>query len=88
MAIGLRELLFAELGVPLPAPRVRVRTGLGARIVLLSLQEVPARVLQAPAELDGEALTAWVREATLGLLRERAADFLGLAEVQRSFQSR
>ncbi len=83
MAIGLRELLFAELGVPLPPPRVRVRVGLGARIVLLSLQEVPARVLQVPAELDGEALMAWVREATLGLLRERAADFLGLAEVQR-----
>ncbi len=83
MAIGLRELLFAELGVPLPAPRVHVRPGLGARIVLLSLQEVPARVLQVPAELEGEALTAWVRDAALGLLRERAADFLGLAEVQR-----
>jgi type III secretion protein V len=83
MAIGLRELLFAELGVPLPAPRVRVRQGLGARIVLLSLQEVPARVLQVPAELEGEALSAWVRDAALGLLRERAADFLGLAEVQR-----
>jgi len=40
-------------------------------------------VLQVPTELEGEALTAWVRDATLGLLRERAADFLGLAEVQR-----
>ncbi len=28
-------------------------------------------------------MTAWVRDATLGLLRARAADFLGLAEVQR-----
>ena len=83
MAVGLREVLFAELGVPLPAPRVRVRPGLGARIVLLSLQEVPARVLQVPDDLAGELLTAWVREHTLGLLRERAADFLGLAEVQR-----
>ncbi len=83
MAVGLRELLFAELGVPLPAPRVRVRPGLGRRIVVVSLQEVPARVLQVPEELEGEALTAWARESTLGLLRERAADFLGLAEVQR-----
>jgi type III secretion protein V len=83
MAVGLREILFAELGVPLPAPRVRARPGLGSRIVLLSLQEVPARVLQVPSELEGEAVTAWVRESALALLRDRAADFLGLAEVQR-----
>jgi type III secretion protein V len=83
MAIDLRERLFAELGVPLPAPRVRAREGLDARVVVLSLQEVPARVLLVPRELQGAALVEWVRERSLDLLRARAADFLGLAEVQR-----
>jgi type III secretion protein V len=83
MAIGLRERIFAELGVPLPAPRVRVRDGLEARVVMLSLQEVPAHVLLVPRELQGAALVDWVRDRTLDLLRARAADFLGLAEVQR-----
>ena len=81
--IALREQLFAELGVPLPAPRVRAREGLGERIVVVSLQEVPARVLQIPADLGGEQLAAWVQGSVAQLLRERAADFLGLAEVQR-----
>jgi type III secretion protein V len=83
MTLALREALFAELGVPLPAPRVRVRSGMGARVVLVSLHEVPSRALHVPAELQGDAVTAWVREGVAGLLRERAADFLGLAEVQR-----
>ena len=81
--IALREQLFAELGVPLPAPRVRAREGLGERIVVVSLQEVPARVLQVPADLEDEQLVAWVQGSVAQLLRERAADFLGLAEVQR-----
>ncbi|HEX8792282.1 MAG TPA: flagellar biosynthesis protein FlhA [Polyangiaceae bacterium] len=83
MAIGLRERIFSELGVPLPAPRVRARDGLDARVVVLSLQEVPARVLLVPRDVEGAALVDWVRERTLDLLRARAADFLGLAEVQR-----
>jgi type III secretion protein V len=83
MAVGLRAHLFAELGVPLPAPRVRARAGLGGRHVVLSLHEVPAKVLLVPGELHGERLVAWVRERALELLRARAADFLGLAEVQR-----
>jgi len=40
-------------------------------------------VLLVPRELQGAALVDWVRERTLDLLRARAADFLGLAEVQR-----
>ena len=83
MAVRLREQVFAELGVPLPAPRVRLRLDLGARQVVLSLHEVPARVLSVPAGVEGEELVAWVRIQSLELLRARAADFLGLAEVQR-----
>jgi type III secretion protein V len=83
MALGLREQVFADLGVPLPAPRVRVRSELESRCVVLSLHEVPAKVLRVPERLDDDEIAAWVREPTLELLRTRAADFLGLAEVQR-----
>jgi type III secretion protein V len=83
-AMGLRGAVFDELGVPLPAPRVRARTDLAPRLVVLSLHEVPARVLEVPAEArTPEAQVAWARERALELVRARAADFLGLAEVQR-----
>jgi type III secretion protein V len=78
-----RERLFADLGVPLPAGRAGIRRGVGERRVVLSLQEVPARALDVPAELEGDAVATWVRDRSLELLRERAADFLGLSEVQR-----
>jgi type III secretion protein V len=83
MLAELRETVFAELGVPLPAARARVRPGLAARHVVLSVHEVPARVLALPEGLEGDAAIAWVREAALDLLRAKAADLLGLAQVQR-----
>src|SRR5258708_4775104 len=82
MTLELREKLFAELGVPLPAARVRVRPGIGPRRVVMSLHEVPAKVFDVPSALEGDALAAWVRERTLELLRQRAADILVLAVVQ------
>ena len=83
MALALRSLVFDELGVPLPPPRVRAREGLGPRLIVLSLHEVPAKVLAVPADLPPDAIVPWARERALKLLRARAADFLGLAEVQR-----
>ena len=83
MAIQLREDVFAELGVPLPAPRVRARADLAKRSVLLSLHEVPALALSVPPDVEGERLVVWVRERAYGLLRMRASDFVGMAEVQR-----
>jgi type III secretion protein V len=83
MAVSLRDHLFAELGVPLPAPRVRVRDDLGSRQVLLSVHEVPAQLLALPAELSDEQAIDRTRRETVALLRSRAADFVGLAEVQR-----
>ena len=80
--LALREILFAELGVPLPAPRVRAVTGLPERTVVVSLHEVPATLLS----LDGVAeddVPGKVADAAAALLRGRAADFLGLAETQR-----
>ena len=83
MALGLRQELFAELGVPLAMPRVRAAAEIGAGHVVLSLHEVPAKILAVPEGLEGEELTAWVRAESLAVLRARAGDFLGLAEVQR-----
>jgi type III secretion protein V len=82
-AVRMREQLFAELGVPMPAPRVRVRAELPPRHVLISLHEVPAKVLPVPGDVGDDQCVDWVRERALQLLRTRAADFLGLAEVQR-----
>ena len=81
--LGLREQVFAELGVPLPAPRVRARSDLGTRLVVLSLHEVPAKILSVPPDVGDDHFVAWTRERVLDLLRARASDFLGLAEVQR-----
>jgi type III secretion protein V len=69
--------------VPLPAPRVRTRPELEARCMVLSLHEVPASVLRVPDGVTGDEIAAWARAPVLRLLRARAADFLGMAEVQR-----
>lgn len=81
--LGLRERLFADLGVPLPPPRVRAAAGLPSRHAVVSLFEVPARVVPIAEGLtDAQAVTA-IAEAAAALVRARAADFLGLAETQR-----
>jgi type III secretion protein V len=79
----MRAQLFAEVGVPLPSPRVRVRKELPERHVVMSLHEVPARVLTLPDGHSDDDALSFVKESTEGLLRARAADFLGLAEVQK-----
>jgi type III secretion protein V len=82
-ALGLRDRVFADLGVPLPPPRVRAAMGLPARHAVISLFEVPARVVPIGEGLsDAQAVVA-VTEAAAALLRARAAAFLGLAETQR-----
>jgi type III secretion protein V len=80
-ALGLRDLLFAELGVPLPSPRVRIVAGLPAKHAVISLFEVPTRVLSLADEAHGAVKT--IRDAAADLLRARGGDFLGLAETQR-----
>ncbi len=80
---AVRERLFAELGVPIPAPRVRVSPTLPPRHALLSLFEVPARLLEVPADVGNADVPTWIASESLALLRSRAADFLGLAETQR-----
>ncbi|HVJ93496.1 MAG TPA: flagellar biosynthesis protein FlhA, partial [Labilithrix sp.] len=82
-ALALRERLFAELGVPLPAPRVRVAAGLPPRHAVISLFEVPARLMPLPEGTDDLEVVRLVTETATELLRGRAGDFLGLAETQR-----
>jgi type III secretion protein V len=81
--LGLRERLFADLGVPLPPPRVRAAAGLPPRHAVVSLFEVPARVVPLPDGLTDAECVSLVTSAAAELVRARAADFLGLAETQR-----
>jgi type III secretion protein V len=77
-----REVLFRELGVPLPPCRVTVSASLPERHVVLAIHEVPAAVLALPGDLPDERVAEHVVARALDVLRERAADFLGIAETQ------
>ena len=80
---GLREQLFAELGVPLPPPRLRASAQLPPRHVVIALHEVPARALSLPDGMTEDAVAPFIAAQVHDLLRTRAADFLGIAETQR-----
>ncbi len=80
---AIREELFLDLGVVLPVPRVRLGPSLPARRALLSLHEVPAKLIALPDDLPDAEVAAFVAGACRALLRPRAADFIGFAEVQR-----
>src|SRR6185295_17506964 len=60
---SVRERIFADLGVPLPAERVRVSDGLPAGHVVISLFEVPARVLALGKEASADAAMADIENA-------------------------
>jgi type III secretion protein V len=98
LLVELREDLFRELGVPLPAPRVQVLAHLQARSAALSLFEVPTRTIELPATVmnpanaggsvaSDESVLATIIAASREILARRAADFLGLAETQRLLDS-
>jgi type III secretion protein V len=82
-ALALREVIFSELGVPIPAPRVRAVAGLPPRHALVSLHEVPAKLVAVDVSLADDAAIDFVTEQAAELLRSRAADFLGMSETQR-----
>ena len=82
-ALSLRERIFGELGAPLPPPRVREVEGLPARSAVVSLFEVPARVIPVPEGTTDKQAVDTIIEGAAELLRARSADFLGLAETQR-----
>ncbi len=80
---AVQEVVFRELGVPLPTCHISVDEELPERHVVLSIHEVPASVFERAARMS--PTRAWPRPAVdrvLETLRDRAADFLGIAETQ------
>jgi type III secretion protein V len=77
----LREDIFSDLGAPLPRAEVRVRGSLADSEIVLSLQEVPARIFTLDAKDLADPADA-IAHAVEPLLRARAADFIGLGETQ------
>ena len=77
----LRDDIFLDLGAPLPRADVRVRASLADSEIVLSLQEVPARVFKLTTAELADPVTA-IAHAVEPLLRARAADFIGLGETQ------
>ncbi|MEZ4227075.1 MAG: flagellar biosynthesis protein FlhA [Polyangiaceae bacterium] len=80
---AVQELLFRELGVPLPTAEVNVDPEMPDRSVVLSVHEVPAKLIELPATVADGDLAGVVVETALSTLRPRAADFIGIAETQR-----
>jgi type III secretion protein V len=77
-----RERLFSELGVPLPPAAVRSTGELPTRRVVLSVFEVPFRVIDVREDDDPDVRLDGIESFMLAALRERAGDFVGIAETQ------
>ncbi len=80
--ISVQEDVFSRLGVPLPAGRVQIDPELPERHVVLSIHEVPATVLPVPDGIGADEIADFVRSEVTAVLRDRAADFVGIAETQ------
>ena len=76
---GVRDSLFLELGVPLPPPRIRAVPSLPERSMLISLFEIPAKLV----EISGDDVSTQIAKRTEEVLRMRAQDYLGLNETQK-----
>jgi type III secretion protein V len=79
----IRERIFGELGVPLPAARVRISEALPERHAVISLFEVPAKVITLSPAADPVEAISEIERSSLALVRSRAADFVGIAETQQ-----
>ncbi|HEY3236088.1 MAG TPA: flagellar biosynthesis protein FlhA [Polyangiaceae bacterium] len=79
---ALREGLFRDLGVPLPPCRLRVAPELPQRHAVLSIYEIPARIIPIPVGVDQKDLAEHVADTLRPLLFDRASDFIGIAEAQ------
>jgi type III secretion protein V len=79
---AVREIVFRDLGVPLPAGRLAANSQLLPRHVVLSIHEVPARVFAIPSEVSDALIAEFVVGQALAVLRNRSVDFLGIAETQ------
>ncbi len=82
-AAAARELVFRQLGVPLPQAPIASSLELPDRHVVLSLQELPALVIAIPTEVADTEVAEFVLGKILAVLTPRAHEFLGLTEVQQ-----
>ncbi len=78
---AVRELVFRDLGVPLPACVTQINPDLPARHAVLSLYEVPTQVFALTGQADND-VAQHVMDRVLPTMRSRAADFIGIAETQ------
>jgi type III secretion protein V len=81
LAARLRETVFRDRGVPLPACAVSTDPREGDASARVMIHEVPAAYVVAPASLRPADAAAHVEAALTELLLARASDFLGIAEV-------
>jgi len=79
---AVREIVFREQGVPLPAGHLASNSELPARHVVLSIHEVPASVFAIPTDVSDALIAEFVVGQALLVLNNRAVDFLGIAETQ------
>jgi type III secretion protein V len=75
-----RERLFAELGIPLPAVRLRAGAGPTGGAWVIRLNEVPLGRGEAP--LDAREAAANLGDAILSLMRRYGHEFIGVQETQ------
>ena len=78
---SVRQQVFADLGVPLPPAQVQVSPQLPPQHAVVSLFEVPARVMwvqPAPSAVQVKVIA----EELGRVLRSRASDFMGMGETQ------
>ncbi|HKY37545.1 MAG TPA: flagellar biosynthesis protein FlhA [Polyangiaceae bacterium] len=79
---AVREILFRDRGVPLPAGRIVVSETLPERQAVLSLHEVPAQLITFPKSVEGDTLAQQLLIELLPSFERRVQDFLGLSETQ------
>ena len=79
---AVREIVFRDLGVPLPAGRLAANVQLPPRHVVLSIHEVPARVFAIPNDVTDALIAEFVVGQALNVIPNRSVDFLGIAETQ------
>ncbi len=79
---AIREVLFRDLGTPLPACVIRTNPALPSRAVVLSLFEVPVQTITLAPETAPEDLAVTLMDRLMATLRRRATDFIGIAETQ------
>ena len=77
-----RTRVFAELGVPLPPAPVQCAEELPPGRVVVSVFEVPFRVLDISDQDDDDTRLATIESFIVDALRARAPDFIGIAETQ------